>query len=50
MTNLRNGKAITVTINDRGPYYGGRVIDLSRAAAQQLAMSGTVPVRIEAIR
>ena len=50
VTNLRNGKAVTVTINDRGPYSGGRVIDLSRAAAQQLAMGGTAPVRIDAIR
>lgn len=50
VTNLRNGKAVTVTINDRGPYSGGRVIDLSRAAARQLAMNGTAPVRIVAIR
>lgn len=48
VTNLKNGKAVLVTINDRGPYHGGRVIDLSRAAAQQLAMNGTARVRIEA--
>ena len=49
VTNLKNGKAVTVTINDRGPYRGGRVIDLSRAAAQRLAMDGTARVRVEAM-
>jgi len=49
VTNLKNGKAVLVTINDRGPYHGGRVIDLSRAAAQQLAMNGTARVRIVAL-
>lgn len=50
VTNLRNGKVVMVTINDRGPHSGGRIIDLSRAAARQLAMGGTAPVRIVAIR
>jgi Lytic transglycolase len=36
VTNLRNGKAIEVTINDRGPYASGRIPDLSKAAAEQL--------------
>ncbi|MCU0807501.1 MAG: septal ring lytic transglycosylase RlpA family protein [Candidatus Contendobacter sp.] len=49
VTNLRNGKAILVKINDRGPYHGGRVIDLSRAAARHLAMGGIGRVRIEAM-
>ena len=49
VTNLRNGRAVVVRINDRGPYAGGRVIDLSKAAAQAIGMirSGTAPVRIE---
>jgi len=49
VTNLRNGQAVIVRINDRGPYIGGRVIDLSKAAAQAIDMirSGTAPVRIE---
>jgi rare lipoprotein A len=48
VTNLRNGKAIEVTINDRGPYARGRIPDLSKAAAEQLDMdSGTAPVRLE---
>jgi rare lipoprotein A len=49
VTNLGNGKAVEVTINDRGPHGGGRIIDLSRAAARRLAMGGTARVRIEAI-
>ena len=50
VTNLKNGKAVTVTINDRGPYRGGRVIDLSRAAARQLAIDGTARVSVVAMR
>ena len=46
-TNLRNGRSVTVRINDRGPYGKGRVIDLSWAAAKELDMleAGVVPVR-----
>ena len=49
VTNLDNGKAVKVSINDRGPYVGKRVIDLSRAAARKLDMTddGTARVRIE---
>ena len=49
VTNLDNGKAVEVSINDRGPYAGKRVIDLSRAAARELDMTdeGTARVRIE---
>lgn len=49
VTNLHNGKAVEVTINDRGPHGGGRIIDVSRAAAQRLAMRGTVLVSIESL-
>jgi rare lipoprotein A len=38
VTNQRTGKSVTVKINDRGPYHGGRVIDLSKAAASQLGI------------
>lgn len=50
VTNLENGRSITVEINDRGPYVDGRVIDLSRAAARRLGMveDGIAKVRIEA--
>ena len=38
VTNLNNGKSVIVRINDRGPFHGDRVIDLSKAAAQQLGV------------
>lgn len=49
VTNLRNGKKIVVQINDRGPHRRGRIIDLSRAAAQQLSIHGASRVRLEVI-
>jgi rare lipoprotein A len=51
VTNLSNGRAVEVRINDRGPYYGGRVIDLSYGAARMIGLvgPGTGPVRIEVI-
>jgi rare lipoprotein A len=51
VTNTRNGKSVIVRINDRGPYIGGRVIDLSLGAARILGMmsSGLAPVRIEVL-
>jgi len=39
VTNLLNGRTVTVRINDRGPFIDGRVIDLSKAAAHQLGMN-----------
>jgi rare lipoprotein A (peptidoglycan hydrolase) len=52
VTNLENGRSVTVAINDRGPYARGRMIDLSKAAAGKLGMveDGIVRVRIEATR
>lgn len=46
--NLRNGKQVIVKINDRGPFVKGRIIDLSRAAAEEIDMirSGVVEVEI----
>lgn len=38
VTNPGNGRSVTVTINDRGPFHGGRVIDVSRAAATELGL------------
>lgn len=40
VTHRASGRSVVVTINDRGPYIGGRVIDLSRAAASALGMTG----------
>ena len=50
VTNLATGKKIKVRINDRGPYFQGRVIDLSAAAARALGITkkGTARVQIEA--
>ena len=44
-------KTVVVCITDRGPFTGGRAIDLSRAAARKLSMSylGTTPVKIQVI-
>ncbi len=42
--NPRNGRTCTVVVNDRGPYAHGRGIDLSRAAAQRLGITGVAPV------
>ncbi|HFC8537575.1 TPA: septal ring lytic transglycosylase RlpA family protein [Neisseria bacilliformis] len=49
VTNLANGKSVVVRINDRGPYHGNRVMDLSKAAAQELGFirTGTAQVKIE---
>jgi rare lipoprotein A (peptidoglycan hydrolase) len=51
VTNLENGNTVEVEINDRGPYVGDRVIDLSRAAANALGFveSGLTLVRIEPV-
>lgn len=48
VTNLANGRQIVVRINDRGPFVEGRVIDLSRRAAEALDMidAGVVRVRL----
>lgn len=40
VTHLGNGRSVDVVINDRGPYIGGRIIDLSRAAAGAIGMQG----------
>lgn len=51
VVNLDNGKSAVVKVNDRGPFVEGRVIDLSRAAAQQIDMvgTGTAKVSIEIV-
>jgi len=40
VTNQRNGRSVTVRINDRGPFVSGRVIDLTPAGARALGFSG----------
>lgn len=51
VTNLKNGKSIVVRINDRGPFYKQRIIDLSYSAAQKINMveDGVVPVKVQPI-
>ena len=49
VTNLNNGKTVIVRINDRGPFVGGRVIDLTPAAAQILDFSGLTPVSLAVV-
>ena len=47
VTNLENGRSVVVRLNDRGPFAKGRIIDLSRAAAEQLDMIRTGTARVE---
>lgn len=49
ITNKNNNRQVTVKVNDRGPFIEGRVIDISKAAAEHIDMvnAGTVPVVIE---
>jgi rare lipoprotein A len=51
VTNLGNSQSVVVVINDRGPWVDGRVIDLSRAAAEQLGFvnQGLADVRLEVV-
>ena len=46
VTNLENGKSLTLSVNDRGPFVPGRVLDLSYAAAKSLAMADKGLARI----
>ncbi len=48
--NPETGKSVEVTVNDRGPYVGGRIIDLSKKAASQIGIDkkdGVAPVEVE---
>src|SRR5690554_1070365 len=51
VTNLDNGRKVVLRVNDRGPFYSDRIIDLSFAAAKKLgfAESGTARVKVEGI-
>lgn len=48
VTHLKSGKTVIVTINDRGPFRKGRIIDLSRQAAKQLGITGVARVSVVA--
>ena len=46
VTNTHTGQSVVVRINDRGPYVGRRVIDLSKASAQAIGIAGVAKVSI----
>jgi rare lipoprotein A len=51
VTNLENGRSVTVRVNDRGPYVEGRIVDLSWAAAREIGMlrSGVTRVHLDVL-
>lgn len=51
LTRLDNGKQVTLRVNDRGPFVGSRIVDVTQAAAEQLDMvgPGTAMVRLEVV-
>ncbi len=49
VTNLANGRQLVVRVNDRGPYTPGRIIDLSKAAANRLNLSNNTKVKVDFI-
>jgi len=52
VTNLRNEQSVIVRVNDRGPYGGNRIIDISRRAAEKISMvaQGIARVRLELLK
>jgi rare lipoprotein A len=49
VTNNQNGRSVVVTINDRGPFVRGRVIDLTPAGARALGFSGLARVKLDIV-
>ena len=47
VTNLENGNAVVVRVNNRGPFVNTRIMDLSTAAAQKIGLNGTAKVQIQ---
>jgi len=52
VTNVRNGRSVTVRVNDRGPFVRGRIVDVTSAAAEALGMvdDGVVKVTLDIVR
>lgn len=50
VTHVGNGRSVVVKVNDRGPYHGNRIIDLSYAAAQVLGIAGVGRVSLESVK
>ncbi len=51
VTNKRNGKSVVVTVNDRGPFVRGRIVDVSKSAGQRIGLvaTGVAPVTVTVI-
>ena len=49
VTHRKTGRTVVVRINDRGPFVGGRVIDLTTGAARALGFSGLAPVSLAVV-
>lgn len=51
VTNLGNNRSVVVTVNDRGPFVGGRILDVSEGAANALGFrnAGVARVKIETV-
>ena len=51
VTNLGNGRSVRLRVNDRGPFVDGRIVDVSRRAAEVLDFirDGVVEVRLEVL-
>jgi rare lipoprotein A len=51
VTNLKNGRSVTVRVNDRGPYVEGRIMDLSYSAARMIGFrNGVERVRLDVVK
>ena len=52
VTNIRNGRSVKVVVNDRGPHVKGRIVDVSKRAAEKLGLieAGVAPVRLKVVR
>lgn len=52
VTNVRTGRSVKVTVNDRGPHVKGRIVDVSKRAASKIGLldAGVAPVRLRVIR
>jgi len=52
VTRLDNGRSVTVTVTDRGPFVSGRIVDLSLGAARQIGLvqAGLARVRLDVVR
>ena len=52
VTNVATGRSVTVRVNDRGPFVAGRVVDVSRSAAESLGMvgQGVAKVKLDVVQ